>query len=58
MVRVIIGFKERVFYIQCYYFEERYFLGLSSSEGGDYLDTGRSSSSRGSGGRRSEPLLQ
>jgi hypothetical protein len=39
------GFGRRVFSIQYYYFWERYFSDLSSSEGGDYLDTGRSSSS-------------
>ncbi len=41
-----IGVGRRVFYIQYYYFWERYFSDLSGSEGGDYLDT--SSSSRGS----------
>ncbi len=58
MIRVIVGFREQVFYIQYYYFEERYFSDLSGFEGGDYLDTGRGSSSRGSGGRRSMPWLQ
>jgi hypothetical protein len=37
-----VGFRGRVFYIQYYYFWEHYFSDLSSSEGGDYLDTGRS----------------
>jgi hypothetical protein len=36
----------RVFYIQYYFLWERYFSVLVSSEGGGYLDTGSSSSSR------------
>ncbi len=41
-----IGSRGRVLSIQYYSFWERYFSDLSGSEGGDYLDTGRSSSSR------------
>jgi hypothetical protein len=40
-----VGFGGRVFYLQYNYFWERYFSNLSDSEGGDYLDTGSSSSS-------------
>jgi hypothetical protein len=46
-----VGFGRQVFYIQYYYFWERYFSDLSGSEGGDYLDTGRSSSSGSSSSR-------
>jgi hypothetical protein len=41
-----MGFGRQVFYIQYYYFWKQYFSDLSGSEGGDYLDTSRSSSSR------------
>jgi hypothetical protein len=39
----------RLFYVQYYYLWERYFLVLSGSEGGDYLDISSSSSSSGGG---------
>jgi hypothetical protein len=40
-----VGVEGRVLYIQYYFHWERYFSVLSGSEGGDYLDTGSSSSS-------------
>ncbi len=45
-----VGVEGQVFYIQYYFLWERYFSVLSGSEGGDYLDTGSSSSSSSSSG--------